>query len=508
IPWRFRDERTGALVRIDQRKTFWADKRGLARQYAPDRPHPDVFDGGNGGGSGGDGGGGWTPDHAHKPDVAYIPYLTTGDPYYWDLLSAQAAYAAYGRWPALRGDAMKVLDIEQVRGTAWSLRDLANAAYLAPDDDVMGAYFRRLVSDNLNAMANKYVFRRARRSAGALEGYFDEHIESEPQRVSPWQNDFLAHALWRAARQSDGDAAKAATALLGWTANFQAGRFLTDAYDITRAPIESLSAKDAASGAPYATWAQATRATFGGETGALSEMSGYPSYGAGYVASAYGALAAIAGGSRSLAAYEAFAALAAAGRNHRMWRTGEDGGAARNNGFFYRLILRDGTALDRDRLFNPDTNNSSVFLGDKSVNAVDGGNGADLLAGFAGDDRLAGGDGDDELFGGDGDDALSGDRGDDRLVGGAGDDTLLGGAGRDIFAFRLDEAGRDVIADFDEKEDRIGVFNAAPATVARALSSARDVDDGVVVNLSENVTIVINGQRRDALTSDHFVDIQ
>ena len=84
-PWHLRDERSGDLVRIDERTKFWADERGLQPQYSPDRPHPDLYDGDDGD---------WTIDHAHKPSLAYVPYLVTGDRHYADLLVAQAGLCA------------------------------------------------------------------------------------------------------------------------------------------------------------------------------------------------------------------------------------------------------------------------------------------------------------------------------------------------------------------------------------------------------------------------------
>lgn len=77
-----------------------------------------------------------------------------------------------------------------------------------------------------------------------------------------------------------------------------------------------------------------------------------------------------------------------------------------------------------------------------SIEAIDGGNGADkltgntaanLLMGNAGRDVISGGSGDDTLDGGMGDDSLSGGNDGDLLIGGLGNDTMIGGAGDDLF---------------------------------------------------------------------------
>lgn len=105
---------------------------------------------------------------------------------------------------------------------------------------------------------------------------------------------------------------------------------------------------------------------------------------------------------------------------------------------------------------------------------LDGGNGADLIYGFAGndtlygnggDDRLRGGDGDDGLYGGSGRDLMLGEAGDDRLFGGTGGDDMTGGGGADTFVFSPAERSgfahqRDMIRDFEVGVDRIEFVGA------------------------------------------------
>lgn len=86
---------------------------------------------------------------------------------------------------------------------------------------------------------------------------------------------------------------------------------------------------------------------------------------------------------------------------------------------------------------------------------LNGGNGHDTLEAGAGFDRLLGGNGRDQLFGESGNDKLNGGRGDDLLNGGTGNDLLRGGAGRDTFVYTRVNDGKDTIADFHIKQDRI-----------------------------------------------------
>lgn len=91
-----------------------------------------------------------------------------------------------------------------------------------------------------------------------------------------------------------------------------------------------------------------------------------------------------------------------------------------------------------------------------SIENLVGGRSGDTLTGNATANRLEGGLGDDVLRGG---------AGADLLVGGRGRDVLTGGAGSDRFLFELGDstaAGRDVITDFTQGEDRLGgVFSSA-----------------------------------------------
>ena len=494
IPWHFRDDKTGAPIRIDQHLKFWADERGTTGQYGADRPHPDIFKA-----SAGD----WTIDHAHKPSLTYIPYLVTGDAYFGDLLAMQAAYAIFGRWPELREGGLKAMDNGQLRSSAWSLRDLSNAAYILPDNDPLKAYFQKALSENLTAIQEKYVAKRTRKDAGELEGYFDELIEREPERISPWQNDFMTLALYAAQRQHEGETAEAANALLDWTSNFQAGRFLTDAYDLKRAPAYALAAKIAQTQKARATWKDVAAASFG-DTPPPKQMDGYPNYAAGYIGSAYGALAALASGTKSLNAYEAFAKLARENERHGMWRENEDGGAYENNSFVLRLETRNGAPLTRKTLFTSSGGAPQFRTGRDGSDTITGDASDDLLFGFGGDDILDGLDGDDDLFGGDNDDVISGGEGNDRLVGGDGADTLNGGGGNDLFAFRENETGRDVIEDFSADDDAIAIITTEsdPPMLSDIMLQT---DDGVLLQFSKNSSVLLRGIASSQLRNDHVV---
>ncbi len=94
-------------------------------------------------------------DLAHQPAFAYIPYLITGDWYFLEELYFAAAhdlggavngttvYSRHNSWGWFND-----LDV-QTRGQAWGRRDIAEAAFMAPDNSSEKAYFTEKVNNNL-----------------------------------------------------------------------------------------------------------------------------------------------------------------------------------------------------------------------------------------------------------------------------------------------------------------------------------------------------------------------
>lgn len=134
-----------------------------------------------------------------------------------------------------------------------------------------------------------------------------------------------------------------------------------------------------------------------------------------------------------------------------------------------------------DRLYGGAT--TDFLIGGLDNDRLYGGLGNDRLTGDAGADSLAGEAGNDRLYGGAGNDRLYGGADSDRIDGGAGNDLLTGGlGGRDVFVFTAD-AGRDVIADFDNVGDRIDL-RSYTATSAELRAAIRDWSGGVTIDLA------------------------
>ena len=160
------------------------------------------------------------------------------------------------------------------------------------------------------------------------------------------------------------------------------------------------------------------------------------------------------------------------------------------NGFYGTVRGGNEDQQRDDVVFN--LNNSDLAIrtagGDDKV--VDTGFGNTTVAGGFGNDTVVGGTGDNEVRGGDGNDSLAGGAGSDNLYGGSsttvdpvtgklvpqidtleggeGSDNLWGGDGvqnpdgtytgdgqQDVFLFKNENNGSDVIQDFDERTDRL-----------------------------------------------------
>lgn len=97
---------------------------------------------------------GWNVDQAHQPSMPYIPYLITGDWYFLEELyfwgAYDVAYATPGECLWCRHDGWGFLSesASEVRGLGWALRNLAHAAWFAPDGSEEKAHFREKLHHN------------------------------------------------------------------------------------------------------------------------------------------------------------------------------------------------------------------------------------------------------------------------------------------------------------------------------------------------------------------------
>ena len=210
IPWHFWNPEAGTWLNTDQNPQIWADPRGGANGLTQ------QVDGKNNG---------WAPDTAHQPDLSFVPYLFTGSRFHLDELNAQAAYSIVSTWPAVRDGAPdgtgpdNVIFGNQMRGGAWSLREIDEAAWANPDGSIEKKYFSKVMDDNWRWLAGQIP------TLTELEGEAHGYVIAAFQygnALAPWQQDYFSTAAAQAAKLGNADARK----FLAWSANFLAGSVL------------------------------------------------------------------------------------------------------------------------------------------------------------------------------------------------------------------------------------------------------------------------------------------
>lgn len=227
----------------------------------------------------------WTPDTAHQPSLAFVPYLITGDAFYQDEVIFWAGWNIAGMNPQYRGYGAGLVTEDQVRGQAWNMRSLSEAIRIVPDNHAMKGYFKTRMTNNMNWYNQVYVVNGASASPlGAVQK------PDEPLLTSPWQNDFLAIVF----AQLVDDGEPYALPVLAQFSKFNVGRFLNEnnGFCVAKAPGYYWNIKDS-SGAFINNWTTLYSVNFPGSTCTTDmPIDGYPDAPNGYAAYARAMLAA------------------------------------------------------------------------------------------------------------------------------------------------------------------------------------------------------------------------
>lgn len=170
----------------------------------------------------------WTLDGAHQPSLAYIAYLVTGDRYYLEELLFWANWNVGRIDPVYRDGAAGLVHADELRGQAWTLRTLANAAYIAPDRHPMKGYFNEIIARNIAWYVERYPHNPDPQTAPRL-GFLS--ADDTPDQTAPWQNDFFTLVIGRLVEMGWEEARP----LLDWTARFVVGRWTSEARGYCRA---------------------------------------------------------------------------------------------------------------------------------------------------------------------------------------------------------------------------------------------------------------------------------
>jgi hypothetical protein len=217
IPWHYFDPAAGTYLTTLGHPDIWTDPRGGGRGSnttgltQPVPPYSRNC-------------GCWSLDAPHQPDLAFIPYLLTGSRHWLDEMTAQAAWDVIGTWPGPRegGRGIVVAPAFQVRGIAWNLRGIDNAAYALPDAHKLKAYFVQVRATNYAALLAQTGPLSQRQ--GEAYGWMLGGLNGGAKDIAPWQQDYLGLVVAQAAKQGVAEARQ----FLQWESNFLVGRFLAE----------------------------------------------------------------------------------------------------------------------------------------------------------------------------------------------------------------------------------------------------------------------------------------
>lgn len=212
IPWHHFDPATNDHITLDKYPKLWIDdgNRGDVDLRQPVRDTS------------------WRMENAHTPDVAFIPYLFTGDRYFLDELNAQATMMIFLMWPYTRKESKGIIfssvydDAYEVRASAWTFRNVSEAAWANPDGTATKAYWRKILDANYDELTNLIIPKwnnRAKEVAGYFFGAYPATL------IAPWQQDYMISALAAAALRGD----SRVLPIIHWSQNWQVGRFINQA---------------------------------------------------------------------------------------------------------------------------------------------------------------------------------------------------------------------------------------------------------------------------------------
>ena len=199
-------------------------------------------------------------DVSHQPNFAYLPYLLGGDHYYLEELQFWGMYDVFNSNPNYRNHVKGLLATVQVRGQAWGLRALAEAAYITPDGHPLKDDFLRILDSNLDWYNAKYPQNPEANKLGVIVNGFAVTYE-ENTALSPWMDDFFTSSVGHVAELGF---AKARPLLL-WKAKYPVARMIGEGSCWVTGAMYNMKVRERASAPFYRTIGEAFRASHAAE---------------------------------------------------------------------------------------------------------------------------------------------------------------------------------------------------------------------------------------------------
>ncbi|RJG04344.1 hypothetical protein D3878_10180 [Noviherbaspirillum sedimenti] len=195
-------------------------------------------------------------DTAHQPAFNYLPYLLTGEHYYLEELLFYTMWSVGGGHPVYRQLEQGLVASDQVRGQAWTLRNVVDAAYVLPDSDPMKAQFNAILAANLAWFNTTYTTNASANVFGALTNGYAFSYNNETG-IAPWQDDFFTSVIGHAAERNF----SGAPALLAWKAKFPVGRMADAGFCWVMGSVYTFNMRPTNTSPFFTTYAQVYQAT-------------------------------------------------------------------------------------------------------------------------------------------------------------------------------------------------------------------------------------------------------
>src|SRR6185437_5868677 len=190
-------------------------------------------------------------NNEHQPAESYVPYMVTGDYYYMSELAFGASMNELWASETYRGFSQFLIGPSHgaMRAEAWTLRDMAEAAYLLPDGYPLKAEFTAAVTDSLNDWNTRYTNNPNANPLHVIDNSVVYSLNGGKHNgIAPWQHNFLTWAAGHAAELGFAGAEP----FRNWLAKFEIG-LMTDwqsnpaqGYCWLAASIYKIQVKDAA----------------------------------------------------------------------------------------------------------------------------------------------------------------------------------------------------------------------------------------------------------------------
>lgn len=191
-------------------------------------------------------------DSSHQPGFAYLPYLVTGDYFYLEELQFWAMWNTFSDNPGYRDNIKGLLKPDQVRGQAWSMRTLSQAAYITPDTDSLKSHFLTLLNNNLDWYNATYTDNASANKLGVITNGYSV-VYNNNTGLAPWMDDHFTSAIGHTNELGFESAGR----LLRWKSKFSIARMVGAGACWIDGSIYAMTVRDSATSPFYTTIKQA-----------------------------------------------------------------------------------------------------------------------------------------------------------------------------------------------------------------------------------------------------------